>query len=168
MSAGACESVYLCAGTPHLSFLFFLPSACCCCCCCCCCRVMSYRPSTSQALYFVADTVQQQLHSKFVWTATYYACVDKSVRVCAVCAMIRVRVGRCAGLGLCNFRVLKPHIYIGFFFVCLLCFTAASAVSCLLLHSPYLKFASSLLCDSHDTTAVTRTASLCRPRLCVC
>ena len=41
-------------------------------CCCCCCRIMSssHHPSGSHALYFVAATVRQQSHSKFVWTTT--------------------------------------------------------------------------------------------------
>ena len=40
-----------------------------------------------KALYFMADTVQQQSHSKCVWTTTYYACVDilSSIGVCCVC-----------------------------------------------------------------------------------
>ena len=38
----------------------------------CCCRIMPvlHRASSSRALYFVAATVQQQSHSKFVWTTS--------------------------------------------------------------------------------------------------
>ena len=55
----------ICVLAPHGSaflFFFFFCSA-----CCCCCRIkssVSHRPSGAQALYFVADTVQQQSHSK--------------------------------------------------------------------------------------------------------
>ena len=51
----------ICVLAPHGSaflFFFFFCSA-----CCCCCRIkssVSHRPSGAQALYFVADTVQQQ------------------------------------------------------------------------------------------------------------
>ena len=41
-------------------------------------RIMSvsHRPSSSQALYFVADPVQQQSHGNFVRTTTNTAYVD--------------------------------------------------------------------------------------------
>ena len=53
--AGLCGSVHLCAGIPHFSSFFC--SACRC--CSCCIMSVSHLPSSSQALYFVAATIQQ-------------------------------------------------------------------------------------------------------------
>ena len=80
-----CAGLCRCAGTPHSSFLFFFALSA----RCCCCRItssVSHRPSNSQALYFVTATVQQQSHSKFVWTSSmrvlcvYAMCVRALIR----------------------------------------------------------------------------------------
>ena len=80
-----CERVcvFVC-WNPTFMFLFFYSA-----CCCWCCRIMSSvsrRPSSSQALDFGADTVQQQSRCKFVWTTTYYACVGIAY-ACVLCVL---------------------------------------------------------------------------------
>ena len=71
---------------PIFQLLYFVCSAY----CCCCCRIMpSVSHASSSPMHFVAATVQQQSYSKFVWTTTYYACVDIAYAcVCCVCAMM--------------------------------------------------------------------------------
>ena len=65
----------LCMGVlePHISAFYYSCSAC----CCCCCRIVSpsHRSASSLSLYFVVPTVQQQSHSKFVWSTIYLLCV---------------------------------------------------------------------------------------------
>ena len=69
---------FLCDGTPHFSFFgcsglqLLLPY-----------HDVCITPS-SQALYYVAATAQQQSHSKFVWTASM-AVLTLRMRVCDVC-----------------------------------------------------------------------------------
>ena len=66
---GVCGSVgsFVCWHLTFFSFfLFALFIA-------CCCRIMlsvSHRASSSRGLYFVAATVQQRSHSKFMWTTS--------------------------------------------------------------------------------------------------
>ena len=116
---GACGSVYYwCAGTPHSSFILGL-------CCCCCCRIMlsvSHRASSSQALYCVAATVQQQSHSKFVWTTTYYTCVDST---CMRVFCVRYDTCVCRRVQVCAYVCWNPPLFQLLFFVFLLCFIAA-------------------------------------------
>ena len=52
---------------------------------------VSHRASSSQALYFAAAMVQQQSHSKFLWT-TSTRVLTLHMRVCDVCAMICTHV----------------------------------------------------------------------------
>ena len=53
VSVGARGSVHLCAGTPHLSWVFSFCSAC----CCCTMPSLLHRPTSSQDLDIVSDTV---------------------------------------------------------------------------------------------------------------
>ena len=80
MRAGLCIYVL----EPHVPVLFFL------------CYMLAvaaavscrlyHSPSSSQALYFVAATVQQQSHNKFVWT-TSMRVLALHMRVCDVCVL---------------------------------------------------------------------------------
>ena len=72
---GACGSVYLSAGTSHFDFLLFCSAA--------AAATVSCRPyhTVPQALklstlWQTRTVVQQQSHSKHVWTTTYFASVD--------------------------------------------------------------------------------------------
>ena len=70
-----------------------------------------------QAFYFVAATVQQQLHIKYVWTSTMRVGI-LHMRVCAVCDMIRVRVCRCVRV--CVSVCWNPTFQLCVFFLMLL------------------------------------------------
>ena len=81
--------------------------------------------------------------------------IHSNICVCAVCAMIPVRVcWVCASLRIC---VLEPHIYLSFHFIC---FVRSSLLLLLLPYHvcipPCLMLPSSLRCGSHGTTAVAQ------------
>ena len=80
----------------------------------------SHRPSSSQALYFVAATVQQLSHRKCLCgpLLAYYACVDIAYAcVCSVCYE-RVCCVRVCGF-ICELaRWHPPHCSFLFYFVC--------------------------------------------------
>ena len=79
---GVCGSdILLCGGAAHFSLVSFYISA-------SFCRIMSVsrRASSSRDLYIVAASVQQQSHSKFVWT-TYMLLVALYMRVCDECVL---------------------------------------------------------------------------------
>ena len=81
----ACRCVRVCALEPHnlkfqlLVFLALISAA-------AAATAVSHRASSSQALYLMAATVQQQSHSKFVWT-TYMLLVALYMRVCDECVL---------------------------------------------------------------------------------
>ena len=91
-------SLCICVLEPHISAFCFFCSVCSCCCCFCC-RIMSvsHRPSSSQALDFVADTIQH----KCLCSTTYHACVDiYHMRVFRVCYDTYACVGVCRSVHL--------------------------------------------------------------------
>ena len=66
---------------------------------------ISHRASISQALYYEAATVHQQLNSKFVWTTSMRVLtLHTGMHVCDVCAMIREHVA-CAATADVMFKV---------------------------------------------------------------
>ena len=118
---GACGSMDRCDGTPLSAFCSFcslLAAA------AVLCR-LSHRPSSSQALYFVAATVQQQSHNNFVWTTSYFACVG----IADICVHVLCVLRVCRCVRVCGFiGVLAPHIS-AFFFISFALLAAAAAVS---------------------------------------
>ena len=108
-----------CAGTPHFSFRFFALLAAAAAAVSC---LLSHRPSSSQGLYFGGVTVQQQSHSKFVWTTTYYTCVDST---CMRVFCVRYDTCVCRRVQVCAFVCWNPPLFQLLFFVFLLCFIAA-------------------------------------------
>ena len=71
---------------------------------------VSHRPSSSPALYFMAATVQQRLHSKLMWATTYSACGVKQKLVVCVLRSSSVCVGMCGS----SHCVLEPQINFSF------------------------------------------------------
>ena len=110
-----------------------------------------HRPSTSQAFSSAAGTVQQQSHSKFVWTTTYLCVRWHRICVCAVCAMGVCRCMRVCGI----IFVLHPTSRLSFLF-CLLCLLHADDAAVSSVSKLCLKLSSSVLCCSHGATAVAQ------------
>ena len=118
---GACGSMDRCDGTPLSAFCSFcslLAAA------AVLCR-LSHRPSSSQALYFVAATVQQQSHNNFVWTTSYFACVG----IADICVHVLCVLRVCRCVRVCGFiGVLAPHI--SAFFLILFALLGACCCCC--------------------------------------
>ena len=71
-------------------------------------------------------------HGKSVWSTTYYACL-RSTCMCAVCAMIRMRVCSCVQPCAISCLVLDPQncfsSFVVIFFSCCCCCRVMSSVS---------------------------------------
>ena len=147
-----CRCVQVCAfvcWNPTFQPVFFGSA------CCCCYRIMSsvsHRPSSSQAFYFVADTVQQQSHSKFVWITTHYACVD-IVYECVLRACTCVQV--------CALVCWNPTFQLLVFILLRLC--CCCRIMSRLYHTVPLALKLSTLWQIRYNS--NRTASLCGPPL---
>ena len=139
-----CGSVdaFMCwhAGTPRFNFiLHFVASLAACCCGRRIISFVSHRASSSRAPHFVAATVQQQSHSKMVWTTSIR--VLARVCVCDVCAMTRKLGIRCLPLLLYCSRVQNTSfLLITIFFFSLI--TTAAHAQCFFQHKPRLFYLS--------------------------
>ena len=134
---------------------------------CSCCRTMSvsHRPSSSQALYFVANTVHSN-RTATMCGPLLTMCADKNIAHACVLCLMGVCVGVCGSVD--SFVSWHSKFQLSFFYlVCSVCLLlAAAAVSCRLYHTvPQALELSTLWHPRHDSS---RTASLCGPLLWVC
>ena len=77
---------FTCVLAPHISAFFFISFALLAAAAAVSFMSVSHRASSARYLYFVAATVQQQLHSKFVWT-TSMPMLALHIYACVVCVL---------------------------------------------------------------------------------